>query len=467
MKKAVTDANDTVTDAMCRSSTMSFNSSGSRSRSHSEDLETARRLSQGKVKLRTSAMDILAACTDDTNYHGTQNGDGTTVTMNGVGAPLSPPPDHSPYLANGERRRRASFSMDDITERPGSLNDSKARRGSGSHTTGMEQSKIFDTPAVVSAYDSVPTIDVEVLPRGGVSLDTEAVGRIQFGLPPETIKDSMQLGLTVPSVYIVPMERFCRDMGPALGVNLAEFEFPAYFNYFVHGKQCTLIVDNKDAEDNIRKVFEETLLGPAEFRRKTRPTRSRDEDFAPDYPYAARPDFHKEFDWFRKNEATEHFDELQLDMLLKFTHFQKAGRSIERLGAPPCIDHTCHSCKDDNERKINIKDDTCLGSEEQSLDDRETSIRKSQSTSNLMSLSNHGTGSCHESEFLAKNITQSPVPKRATFAVNSEYIQKKTVRHLRKSSGSRSANLHLPDWSDDEEEPFKWSFSQAKWLGKV
>jgi hypothetical protein len=55
-------------------------------------------------------------------------------------------------------------------------------------------------------------------------------------------------------------------MGPALGVNLAEFEFPSYFNYFVRGKRCTLIVDSVDAERNIRRVFGETLLGPAQFR---------------------------------------------------------------------------------------------------------------------------------------------------------------------------------------------------------
>ena len=43
----------------------------------------------------------------------------------------------------------------------------------------------------------------------------------QFGIPPETIKDSMQMGIDVPRVYIVPVERFCREQGPSLGVNLA------------------------------------------------------------------------------------------------------------------------------------------------------------------------------------------------------------------------------------------------------
>ena len=44
-----------------------------------------------------------------------------------------------------------------------------------------------------------------------------------------------------------------------LGVNLAEFEFPAYFNFFVNKRKCTLIVDSMNAEQSIRTVFGETL----------------------------------------------------------------------------------------------------------------------------------------------------------------------------------------------------------------
>ena len=41
------------------------------------------------------------------------------------------------------------------------------------------QYKIFDDPAVVEGYDSVPLIEIDPLPRGGISLETKAVGRIQ------------------------------------------------------------------------------------------------------------------------------------------------------------------------------------------------------------------------------------------------------------------------------------------------
>ena len=83
---------------------------------------------------------------------------------------------------------------------------------------------IYDSPAIMEGYASVPLLDVTRLPRGGISIQTKAVGAVQFGIPPETIKDSMRLGLEVPRVFIVPVERFCREIGPALGINLAEFE---------------------------------------------------------------------------------------------------------------------------------------------------------------------------------------------------------------------------------------------------
>jgi hypothetical protein len=130
---------------------------------------------------------------------------------------------------------------------------------------------VNDTSSLDAAYERIPLLEKIELPRGGVSIETQAVGYVQYGIPPETIKDSMRLGIPVPSVYIVPVDRFCREMGPALGVNLAEFEFPAYFNFFVQGKRCTLVVDSVDAERNIQRVFSETLLGPLPFRRKGNP----------------------------------------------------------------------------------------------------------------------------------------------------------------------------------------------------
>eukprot|EP00567_Pseudictyota_dubia_P015152 CAMPEP_0197438654 /NCGR_PEP_ID=MMETSP1175-20131217/5574_1 /TAXON_ID=1003142 /ORGANISM="Triceratium dubium, Strain CCMP147" /LENGTH=1734 /DNA_ID=CAMNT_0042968425 /DNA_START=546 /DNA_END=5750 /DNA_ORIENTATION=+ len=213
----------------------------------------------------------------------------------------------------------------------------RERRRSFNRRTG-NMAKIFDDPGTVMGYASVPLLEIERLPRGGLSFDTKAVGRIQFGIPPETIKDSMRLGIEVPRVYIVPVERFCREMGPALGINLAEFEFPAYFNYFVHQKRCTLVVESSEAEANIRRVFGETLLGPAQFRNHDLPKPNEEEDFDPRFPVAARPNFYNESNWFRTQERTQYFDELCIEMLVEFQHYttrDSTQRLQEKLGMPP------------------------------------------------------------------------------------------------------------------------------------
>lgn len=48
-------------------------------------------------------------------------------------------------------------------------------------------------------------------------------------MPPETVKDSLNLGIEIPTYYIIPTNRFDKKFG----ISVAEFEFPAYFNFFV------------------------------------------------------------------------------------------------------------------------------------------------------------------------------------------------------------------------------------------
>lgn len=193
-----------------------------------------------------------------------------------------------------------------------------AKKDSSNSADGSGNKKEQNPADAIKTYTDVPILDTIKLPRGGISIDTKAVGRVQFGIPPETIKDSMSLGMPVPQVYIVPVERFCREMGPALGVNLAEFEFPAYFNFFVYKKRCTLVVDSAAAEENIRRVFSETLLGPAQFRREDNPIGHEPEDFASDFDKDAIPNFAKELKHFRIMPDGK---ELVLETLLNFRHF--------------------------------------------------------------------------------------------------------------------------------------------------
>ncbi|KUF91292.1 cGMP-dependent 3' [Phytophthora nicotianae] len=147
----------------------------------------------------------------------------------------------------------------------------------------------------LSKPNSGPTLEIIKLPRGGVVACT-SIGPVQLGMPPETIKDSMKLGLPVPRHYIVPSEPFTKTLGANMGVNVAEFEFPAYCNFFFKRQCVNLIVTSADVESRIRQVFQETLFGPAEL------------DLRNDFPQATPPeqfpDLRKELEYFQYGSVT-------------------------------------------------------------------------------------------------------------------------------------------------------------------
>lgn len=124
------------------------------------------------------------------------------------------------------------------------------------------------------------------LPRGGYYVRT-SVGPIQIGIPPETIKDVMELKLDVPAAYVLPRDLFDRRRG----LSVAEFEFPAYYSFFLLKRRCRLVVLSRDVERRVRAIFQESLFGPS-----AGPLPS---EFADGYPDSARPDFQRESDYFR------------------------------------------------------------------------------------------------------------------------------------------------------------------------
>ena len=153
------------------------------------------------------------------------------------------------------------------------------------------------------------------LARGGVVIDSP-IGPIQFGAPPETIKDAMASGRPIPTVYVVPIEPFKRDIGPTQGLNVAECEFPCYFNFFVRRRRVNLVVPSAEAEARLRAVFQETLFGPK------RP--SADVDYHWSVPEDARANLQAESEHFRYFGDTY----LDVDKLITFTHFDTKGQTV-------------------------------------------------------------------------------------------------------------------------------------------
>lgn len=157
------------------------------------------------------------------------------------------------------------------------------------------------------------------LKRGGVQVTTSC-GTIQFGMPPETIKDSMLLGVPIPRIFVVPPERFNRRLGPNEGINIAEFEFPAYAAFFFTGgnAKVQLLVSNQEVEERIRTVMQETLLGPQEI--------DIESDFADDFPRENMPDLRKELNYFGVFMGKQ----LTVDGLLNFNQFSQKGMATIR-----------------------------------------------------------------------------------------------------------------------------------------
>jgi len=150
-----------------------------------------------------------------------------------------------------------------------------------------EEAALYDGPLRSARTRSA----IRLLPRGGAVCETRH-GPIQFGAPPETIKDAMQLGAEVPRIFVVGKERF----NLRFGTNMADFEFPGFYNFFLKGSQTT-VVGSAEALEEIRQVMHETLEGPAPDQY------FQDDEYSPFCDpaiYAARPDLHKEICFFKE-----------------------------------------------------------------------------------------------------------------------------------------------------------------------
>jgi glyoxylase-like metal-dependent hydrolase (beta-lactamase superfamily II) len=145
---------------------------------------------------------------------------------------------------------------------------------------------------------------VHHLLRGGVLVETR-IGAIQIGVPPETIKDSMDRGFT-PNIFVVPQQRFHRWQM----ISVSEVEFPCFWNFFIlpwthklKARATRLVVRDFEAESRLRAAFRESLLGPVDLSPATMA-----DDFDPNLPVDLRPDIHVERNYFGQNNVEMFLD---------------------------------------------------------------------------------------------------------------------------------------------------------------
>ena len=141
---------------------------------------------------------------------------------------------------------------------------------------------------------------LRTLPRGGFVVDTPA-GQIQIGAPPETIKDTIVTEPSVPQIFVLP----CTMFNWRKGINVADMEFPIYFNFFLRQQKVT-ICGTEEQGERLRVAIREAVFGPESFDLRM------DTFDAGDNIYV--PDIRKELAYFRGS--------LSLDKMYEFIPFK-------------------------------------------------------------------------------------------------------------------------------------------------
>ncbi|MFP4115330.1 MAG: cAMP/cGMP-dependent 3',5'-cyclic-AMP/GMP phosphodiesterase [Spirochaetota bacterium] len=114
------------------------------------------------------------------------------------------------------------------------------------------------------------------LPRGGCVVQTSQ-GPIQFGAPPETIKDSLGTETGVPEILVLPREMF----NWSKGINVADMEFPIYYHFFIRGKR-PLICGTMEQARLLAVALQEAVFGPKNFDLRDDSIDISDDVFVPD-----------------------------------------------------------------------------------------------------------------------------------------------------------------------------------------
>jgi len=147
--------------------------------------------------------------------------------------------------------------------------------------------------------------DFIALPRGGFLVNTP-IGYVQFGSPPETIKDTMTMEGGVPEIFVLPQNMF----NWVKGISIAEVEFPLYYNFFIRGKKTTIIC-REEQFHSIKKLIEESLFGPESF--------DISKDYDRDFVYGI-PDIKAEMNFFRKGNKLSNMLQFGLFKNNSFTY---------------------------------------------------------------------------------------------------------------------------------------------------
>jgi len=151
---------------------------------------------------------------------------------------------------------------------------------------------------------------VRTLKRGGLVVKTSA-GLVQFGIPPETIKDTMTHKGGVPGIFVAVEPLFSHERG----ISFCELEFPIYFNFYVL-KRKIRVVCTREMQPRLATFISEAAFGPESFNLMS--------EFVGGRGNRAMPDLRKEMDYFRKNPFNNG-EPTQMSDIVEFELFDEKG----------------------------------------------------------------------------------------------------------------------------------------------
>jgi CRP-like cAMP-binding protein len=151
---------------------------------------------------------------------------------------------------------------------------------------------------------------IRMLPRGGLVVSIGG-GAVQFGVPPETIKDTISSG--VPGIFIVPKSMFSLEKG----ISLAELEFPVYYHFFFLKKKVQVVCTSAQKQ-RLQIVLSEALFGP-------RSLSALKDEFSDGTSAPGFPDLRAEMNHFRTMPVNGRMKRLTLPDVIQFHLFDQTG----------------------------------------------------------------------------------------------------------------------------------------------
>lgn len=98
-----------------------------------------------------------------------------------------------------------------------------------------------------------------LLKNGGIVVISK-IGPLQFGVPSKIIEEFQEMQIEFPKIYVIPTILFEKKHL----IYLFDIESIVLHNFA--NKRKTIIICAKELEKSIRIIFQEEVLGPAEYK---------------------------------------------------------------------------------------------------------------------------------------------------------------------------------------------------------